>query len=126
MREGKTVASSQANHGKNPSSSKFSFCLDPKSTFFEVLEEMKSQGCEVDSDQALAVPSLRRAIRDLQEWQMSQKLSKPAAAPAAAAAPSDDAGLPDGWQSTLDPSSGQRYYWNVGDPAGTTTWERPT
>lgn len=34
--------------------------------------------------------------------------------------------LPAGWQCKLDPSSGQFYYWQQSDPAGTTTWQRPS
>eukprot|EP00930_Biecheleria_cincta_P069511 TRINITY_DN57249_c0_g1_i1.p1 TRINITY_DN57249_c0_g1~~TRINITY_DN57249_c0_g1_i1.p1 ORF type:complete len:418 (+),score=67.39 TRINITY_DN57249_c0_g1_i1:37-1290(+) len=34
--------------------------------------------------------------------------------------------LPAGWQCKLDPSSGHFYYWQESDPAGTTTWERPS
>jgi len=34
--------------------------------------------------------------------------------------------LPAGWQTTVDPASGQPYYWRVADPASTTTWVRPS
>lgn len=85
------------------------------------VEEMSRNGCSLDSEHAARVPSLRRAVAQLSEWQQlrPQESAESQAAPAEAA-------LPDGWQSTLDPSSGQRYYWHVGDPAGTTTWERPS
>jgi len=36
-----------------------------------------------------------------------------------------EAVLPAGWHQTLDPASGQTYYWYARDPAGTTTWTRP-
>mmetsp|Transcript_34926 Transcript_34926/g.104519 ORF Transcript_34926/g.104519 Transcript_34926/m.104519 type:complete len:409 (+) Transcript_34926:35-1261(+) len=34
--------------------------------------------------------------------------------------------LPPGWHETCDPASGHFYYWAEADPAGTTTWVRPT
>lgn len=95
-----------------------------------VMEEMSRNGCSVDSEQAARVPSLRRAVAQLSEWQQLRQLGAPAEADAPAEAPAaseaSEAALPEGWQSTLDPSSGQRYYWHAGDPAGTTTWERPS
>lgn len=110
----------------------------------KVLEEMKSQGCDPDVDSG--VPSLRRALgvvssrrerAQLQEtWDRNVSASldgeaQPAGIaqsqrPDAAAAGAQDADrLPEGWQSTVDPASGNRYYWRVDNPAGSTTWERP-
>lgn len=34
--------------------------------------------------------------------------------------------LPAGWHEHVDPASGRAYYWMGSDPAGTTTWERPS
>eukprot|EP00438_Fugacium_kawagutii_P015584 Skav229717 [mRNA] locus=scaffold49:261492:275306:- [translate_table: standard] len=36
-----------------------------------------------------------------------------------------EAPLPAGWESATDPSTGNRYYWQLSNPTGTTTWERP-
>lgn len=88
----------------------------------KAVEEMSRNGCSLDSEHAARVPSLRRAVAQLSEWQQL----RPQESAESQAAPEAEAALPDGWQSTLDPSSGQRYYWHVADPAGTTTWERPS
>lgn len=34
--------------------------------------------------------------------------------------------LPPGWREHLDPASGRLYYWREDNPAGTTTWVRPS
>jgi len=34
--------------------------------------------------------------------------------------------LPAGWHEHMDPTSGRTYYWMASNPAGTTTWERPS
>eukprot|EP00929_Paragymnodinium_shiwhaense_P054787 TRINITY_DN27460_c0_g1_i1.p1 TRINITY_DN27460_c0_g1~~TRINITY_DN27460_c0_g1_i1.p1 ORF type:complete len:455 (-),score=113.78 TRINITY_DN27460_c0_g1_i1:188-1552(-) len=49
----------------------------------------------------------------------------PPASPAAATPPPMPS-LPEGWSEAVDPASGKTYYWKVSDPAGTTTWERPS
>ena len=87
---------------------------------------MKDHGCDMDSDSAQRVPSLRRALQMLRDWQQARQLrGEPAATPAASAAPVGATALPSGWQSTTDPATGQPYYWRTEDPAGTVTWERP-
>eukprot|EP00928_Gymnodinium_smaydae_P063848 TRINITY_DN47328_c0_g1_i1.p1 TRINITY_DN47328_c0_g1~~TRINITY_DN47328_c0_g1_i1.p1 ORF type:complete len:400 (+),score=49.18 TRINITY_DN47328_c0_g1_i1:41-1240(+) len=34
--------------------------------------------------------------------------------------------LPAGWCTAVDPTSGASYYWKSADPAGTSTWQRPS
>merc|ERR1711862_394123 len=33
--------------------------------------------------------------------------------------------LPEGWHQSLDQNTGQYYFWEERDPAGTVTWQRP-
>lgn len=74
--------------------------------FDELLEQMKVSG----------IPK----TRDLDNVIRKRLYARPAAS-AASAAPA----LPVGWCEASDPTSGNSYYWNESDPAGTTTWESP-
>lgn len=104
-----------------------------------VLQEMRSHGCEPNSDRAMATPSLRRALRfhgNKQQqaearaaWQSSPLFgpgSTTQGAEGLPTAPPSPAPLPSGWDSAVDPNTGRSYYWRIENPAGSTTWERPS
>lgn len=110
-----------------------------------VLEDMRENGCDPDSPRAQAVPFLKRAISSWRARQKDAQLqtaweSYSPSSPSAFESFQNGEGstksesrlpisaaseLPRGWQSTIDPNTGQPYYWRIEDPAGTTTWERP-
>jgi len=107
-----------------------------------VMQEMRNNGCDPTSERAQKTPSLRRALRfhgikqqqaeARAAWQTSPLFgsmaspetqgtqgSMPGAPPVAVP-------LPTGWDSAVDPNTGRSYYWRTENPAGTTTWERPS
>ena len=99
-----------------------------------VLQDMRENGCDPESPKAQGVPSLKRAIalwkarqREVQlqiDWQKNATKTSENAQLDSPRSVSGN-GLPQGWQSTMDPNTGQPYYWRIDDPAGTTTWEHP-
>lgn len=100
-----------------------------------VLQDMSENGCDADSPTAIKVPSLRRAISSWRARQRDEQLHRAweSATPAEQMLPQEtsrpsvdgESELPHGWQSTVDPNTGQPYYWRTEDPTGTTTWDRP-
>lgn len=72
----------------------------------ELINEMEQLGFTKTREAQLRI----REVRKLSSSPLNEVSSTP---------------LPAGWQCKLDPSSGQFYYWQESDPAGTTTWERP-
>lgn len=99
-----------------------------------VLQDMSENGCDADSP-TIKVPSLRRAISSWRARQRDEQLHRAweSAPPAEQMVPPEtsrpsvdgESELPHGWQSTVDPNTGQPYYWRTEDPTGTTTWDRP-
>lgn len=69
-----------------------------------------------------AMPPTRKT-RQLEEQARAAGSAEGGAPAGAPGAPSG--ALPDGWQSALCPNSGLTYYWQVANPQGTVTWERP-
>ena len=110
-----------------------------------VLQDMRENGCDPDSPRAQAVPFLKRAISSWRARQKDAQLqtawesyspssltafesfqNREGSTKSESTLPVSAASeLPRGWQSTIDPNTGQPYYWRIEDPAGTTTWERP-
>lgn len=73
--------------------------------FREILADMASRGVPHNRE-------TEKRIQDLQELEEEQRLLAPP--------------LPEGWEERVDPASGHAYYWMTRDPAGTTTWQRPS
>ena len=100
-----------------------------------VLQDMFENGCDADSPRAMGVPSLKRAISSWRARQRDEQHHKAWEGASQATEQRDPQGtsrpslgeseLPHGWQSTVDPNTGQPYYWRTDDPTGTTTWDRP-
>eukprot|EP00927_Polykrikos_kofoidii_P049992 TRINITY_DN4395_c0_g1_i1.p1 TRINITY_DN4395_c0_g1~~TRINITY_DN4395_c0_g1_i1.p1 ORF type:complete len:458 (-),score=67.38 TRINITY_DN4395_c0_g1_i1:471-1844(-) len=67
--------------------------------------------------------AIRMLLRQFQAEQGSSQVAQSALAPAPAPATTP---LPQGWREAVDPASGRSYYYTAANPAGTTTWERPT
>lgn len=86
--------------------------LDAKNgqRFREILADMDARGIARNRE-------TEKRLRDLEELERSQ---------AAGLETQDLRPLASGWEQRVDAASGHTYFWQTRDPAGTTTWERPT
>jgi len=97
------------------------------------LSEMRKAGVDPNSEQALANPSLKRAL--VRAWVHIANAKREGASVAVQSGNKQrqelqeqqcKAPLPAGWSSATDPATGYDYYWQDRDPTGSTTWCKPS
>lgn len=114
-----------------------------------VYQEMREAGQNPEVPEACTSPSLRRALMwctrrvEAQEKarEESRRMRRPRTSswspeedspratltpPASPPAEEKRIPLPPNWGTAVDPNTGMSYYWRLDNPAGTTTWERPS
>jgi len=90
-----------------------------KQRCLEIVADMEQLGFTKSREAQLRFAEVRNLCN-------SQTFAATLEQPRTSPAPTPSAPLPPGWQSVMDPTSGRHYYWQESDPAGTTTWERPS